>query len=208
MVTAQTNIGYGGYGAPGGGGRGGGTLTLNLTIGTLNAGETKELTVQTDTVQTITVTVSNSVTNAKMSVTETPSAPSGVNPPSNVVTYKYLSITNQNISSDDMSEVKISFKVSKGWTDVQNIKTDTIMLQKLNPDTQEWESQTTTQVNEDEDYLYFEATLFSTSQFAITGEAKETTPPDKPLPVQTIFIGIIVAALAILVILYAAGIRW
>jgi PGF-pre-PGF domain-containing protein len=137
------------------------------TILSITAGEsdTIKFTKNVD-IQEITITVKNDVQNVEISVKKESSKPSEVTTPPGVA-YSYLTITTSNIESDDISDVKIKFKVGKPWITENNINKDTIKLYRY---TTEWNELQTSLVSEDENYVYYEAISPGLSVFAISGE--------------------------------------
>jgi PGF-pre-PGF domain-containing protein len=82
--------------------------------------------------------------------------------------YQYLNITPQNIQEGDLEEVKLRFKVSREWIISNNIDEDKITLNRYVNGA--WNKLSTSRVDGDTDYLYFEAKTPGFSYFAISGE--------------------------------------
>ena len=90
--------------------------------------------------------------------------------------YRYLEITEENITDNDISSVTITFKVEKTWIEGENIDEDTITLERYNAENGEWVSLPTVKVDEDATYVYFSVTSPRLSYFAISGTAISPTP--------------------------------
>ncbi|WP_239451127.1 TIGR04279 domain-containing protein [Methanosarcina horonobensis] len=83
--------------------------------------------------------------------------------------YQYLNIWVGNggfANSENIENAVVGFKVSKEWITENYINMDTITLQHF--DGSQWESLKTEKVNEDDEYIYFEAETPGFSPFAIT----------------------------------------
>lgn len=92
----------------------------------------------------------------------TPAEPEGV-------VYKYINIWAGNgdfANSKNIENAIVGFKVSKKWMNENHINMDTITLQHYSED--QWNSLETKKIDEDDEYLYFEAETPSFSPFAIT----------------------------------------
>jgi PGF-pre-PGF domain-containing protein/LPXTG-motif cell wall-anchored protein len=119
-------------------------------------------------VDKVVVEVNSDVSSVKITVKES-TLPSGANlaisaGAGNI--YKYLDISST-VSSGTIAKVKISFKVEKSWVTNNSLDISTIVLQRYVND--QWVKLTTTKVNEDATYYYFEAESPGLSVFAITG---------------------------------------
>jgi PGF-pre-PGF domain-containing protein len=120
-------------------------------------------------IQEIKIDVKNDVTGVSVTVKETTKpAEATLAIASDVgAVYKYLTIEKSNIDNEDISEVKIKFKVEKSWITANSINPDTITLKRLVSNS--WTDLTTTKLSEDSTYYYYEATSTGFSVFAITG---------------------------------------
>ncbi|WP_292389068.1 TIGR04279 domain-containing protein [Methanosarcina sp. UBA5] len=105
--------------------------------------------------------------------------------------YKYLNIR---IGNSDFANLKnienatVGFKVSKEWINENNINTDSLTLQHFSD--KKWNSLPTTKINEDKEYIYFEAKPPSFSPFAITAQKNalmlEEKTGNSQLPHETV----------------------
>jgi PGF-pre-PGF domain-containing protein len=140
----------------------------------INVDPTKASTLKVDQV---TVEVNDAVTNVKVTVKES-TLPTGANLAISTdegATYKYLSITST-VPSENLDKVTIKFKVEKSWITNNNIDTSTIALERYA--NSQWNKLTTTLVNQDSTYYYFEAVSPGLSIFAIIGaKTSEVTTP-------------------------------
>jgi len=105
----------------------------------------------------------------------------------------YLKITS-NASADKFSNVKIRFKVEKLWINANNIDAARIALYKF--ENEDWVKIPTEKMLEDDDNVYYEATLTSLSFFVIAGETKTGFPR------FLLLIPIIIIVVAIIVYLF------
>ncbi|KKG24199.1 hypothetical protein EO98_06345, partial [Methanosarcina sp. 2.H.T.1A.6] len=83
--------------------------------------------------------------------------------------YKHLNIWVGNggfANSNNIENAIVGFRVSKEWITENHINMDAITLQHFNGD--QWDSLKTDKVDEDDEYLYFEAETPGFSPFAIT----------------------------------------
>ena len=121
-------------------------------------------------IQEIEISVKNDVANVSITLKETTKPEEATVAIGSDVgdVYKYLSIEKTNIEDEDISEVKLKFKVEKSWLTANNIDPDTILLKRLVDGS--WEELPTAKVSEDDTYYYYEAISTGFSYFAITGE--------------------------------------
>jgi len=162
------------------GGGGGGTPTITYeqeSLGTLAAGSGKTVTFsksETLAVTEITVTVKNSVTNAKIKV-DVSSLPSGAYVPSSAggSVYKYIEITKTAMADDDVEKATIKFKVKRSWLIDKSYGKDTIALYRYYNN--KWNKLTTTRNSQDTIHYYYSAESPGFSTFAITAEATTKT---------------------------------
>jgi len=94
----------------------------------------------------------------------TPSEPGGV-------VFQHINIWVGNggfATQENIGNAVVGFRVSKAWLEENNIDASTITLQHFADDN--WNSLPTTKVDEDDEYLHFEAETPGFSPFAITGQ--------------------------------------
>jgi PGF-pre-PGF domain-containing protein len=160
----------------------------------------------------IDVTTSSDVSSPSVTVSQSTTIPATVSigAPNNV--YGYLTITKQNMEDDDISQVKIRFKVAKSWMSENSIDESTITLNRYVDGV--WVELATTKISEDDTYVYFEAISPGLSVFAITARAitTTTTVPTTTTTLPSAFedpyvqIGLaIVIIIAIVLILWKSG---
>lgn len=83
--------------------------------------------------------------------------------------YEYLNIEHDNIPDEDITGVKKTFKVEKTWINNNNLNKEDVKLFRFK---EEWTALTTNIINEDNNYIYYEAQSPGLSIFAI-GVKKE-----------------------------------
>jgi len=105
----------------------------------------------------------------------------------------YLKITS-NVSSEKLSNIKIRFKVEKLWINANNIEASKVALYKF--ENEDWVKLPTQKISEDDNNVYYEATLTSLSFFVIAGETKAG------FPWFLLLIPIIIIVIAIIVYLF------
>ncbi len=103
--------------------------------------------------------------------------------------YQYLSISTNNLRSDNIQTGKIAFEVPVSWFAQNNINKDSILLNRYVNN--QWTSLVTKILTQDKESLTFEAETPGFSYFAITGEAEiavapEPTPEPESIVQQTI----------------------
>jgi len=136
----------------------------------------------------IAISVKNKVASVQINITKLDAKPEET--PALVNVYRYIRIDKKNIEDENVSEVKIVFKVEKSWIASNNINPDTIALYRY---TTKWEKLNTVKKGADSEYLYYEATSPGLSYFAISGEKSIQSCPfeccinepeyyDKPCP--------------------------
>jgi len=131
----------------------------------------------------IEITVKNPVNNVKISVTKLEEKPTSIVHDVLGKVYKYIEIEARNLQDEDITVVKIEFRVNKSWIEKNNIDPDTITLNRY---TNVWKKLLTIKISEDEDFIYYEAETPGFSTFAITGEEVSTTTlPTTTIPTTT-----------------------
>jgi len=139
-------------------------------LGEIKAGESGTITFEepelaiTETIISVINTV-NDITLKLIKLTEKP-ATIGVDVSGKI--YVYLNMQTLNINDEDISSVKIKFKVTKSWVTTNNVNVSTIALNRWAND--QWNALPTSKVTEDTDYYHFEATSTGLSYFAVNGE--------------------------------------
>jgi PGF-pre-PGF domain-containing protein len=191
--------------SPGGGGGGGTTTTVAATtivtttamattttlppvvetetISSITSGKTGTVSFTNVPVTDISIKVKNAVNNVQVTVTKTDSKPSTVAIAASGQAYAYLNIEKTNIKDSDISQVKIKFKVEKSWINANNINPNPIALQRYSGGS--WNKLTTSKINEDANYIYFEVESPGLSVFAVAGEKIITTTTPSPTKTTT-----------------------
>ena len=115
------------------------------------------------------IQIKSLATNVKIKVEKLSAKPATVKEISGEI-YQYYEITKTNLQDENIESVKIKFKVLKTWISDNDIDEATVALNRYVNDA--WERLSTTKVNEDENFVYYEAETIGLSTFAITGEKK------------------------------------
>lgn len=186
------------------------TPTTPATVETTNPDEVK--------VEKITIEVKNTVTNVRVSITRTFSQPATVSISAATETdekvYTYLEVDKTNIQDEDISSVRIRFKVEKSWLSENNIDASTVTLKRY--ENGAWSSLPTIKATENDDFVFYEAVSPGLSVFAVSAKqlpptttttttTVPTTTTTKPIVApekRNIFVIIIVLALIV------AGLFW
>jgi len=188
-------------------------------IESIDAGETGTFEfIESDlAISEIEVTTTSAVSSPSVTATQSSSAPGTVAIVAPNTVYGYLTIVKENIEDEDVSEVKIKFKVTKAWISDNNIDEETIAMMRYSDGA--WSELSTSKVSEDETYVYFEATSTALSVFAISAEqlppTTTTAPTTTTVPTTTTtrppFVmptGTTLYAIIIIVILIAIIVLW
>ncbi|MEM5855714.1 MAG: NosD domain-containing protein [Candidatus Aenigmatarchaeota archaeon] len=120
----------------------------------------------------IVISVRNRVTSVQINITKLDEKPEEV--PALVNVYRYIRVDKKNIHDENITEVKLRFRVQKSWINSNNIKLDSIALYRY---TYRWEKLNTLRIGEDSEDIYFEASSPGLSYFAIAGEKSKQTCP-------------------------------
>ena len=137
-------------------------------------------------ISSITIRAKASVSDVQIMVQKLSSKPSLLpSPPDSV--YGYFNISATVVPGEDIESARMNFKVSKLWTDTNEIDDMSIRLNRyVHTGTGNWESLQTTKIREDDPhYAYYFSETTGLSLFAITGRSKETTPALTPTPTPT-----------------------
>jgi len=155
--------------------------TKSVVWSTVNAGETKTLTIDNSDIfaDSIDVEFISDITNAKLTIKQ-------VTAPANSkegTVYAYLEITKENFENSDISSASIKFRVAKSWLDDNSISKEDIALFRY---ITQWNELETVIEREDDSNAYYTATTSGFSTFAIA--PREVAPevveevPEEPVP--------------------------
>lgn len=144
-----------------------GTTSETVTVSKITGGEEGTFNYKSSdlSISKISVSVTNTVQDAKISVTTNYCG--GEEGTLSSVSYQAMCIQKQNIENFDVKEVKIGFKVEKSWISKNEISLSSISLYRY---ANGWNELPTNIVNEDENNIYFEAKTFGLSTFVISGK--------------------------------------
>jgi len=120
----------------------------------------------------INITLKNPATLVTITVKKLEDKPSSVIHEVSGKIYKYIEIETSNLADENISKVDIQFPVNKTWIVDNDIDSNTVALNRY---TTTWKKLPTVKIDEDSDYLYYEAEAPGLSIFAVTGEPKTTT---------------------------------
>ena len=168
-----------------GGGGGGGSLAVadvseTKTITEISKDETKAIEISDSKSNTlkvggVSISAREAVSDVKITVKES-SRPSAAPLPiasAEGSVYKYVDISTN--MKDKIENTKINFKVEHSWIAEKNIDEASILLARWTESN--WEKLATAYLNEDKDYIYYEAVSSGFSTFAITGEKQKACKP-------------------------------
>jgi len=116
----------------------------------------------------ISINVRNRANNVRITVTKLVGKPATVVHNVTGKVFKYMEINAENLVDENISEVKIQFPVNKTWIIRNNIDRATVALNRYRNNA--WERLQTREVDEDNDYVYYEASSSGFTTFAITGQ--------------------------------------
>lgn len=119
------------------------------------------------------INVNKQLFDVRINIKTITTLPTHVPPLKNV--YKYIQITKQNITDEDVSTIIFEFKVPKSW--LEGNDPNSVVLQRF--DGNEWRVLPTKVISKDNMYVYYEAISPGLSLFAITF-APAPTPEEKP----------------------------
>jgi PGF-pre-PGF domain-containing protein len=164
----------------GGGGGGGGTSQqtgLSYYFSEINPGSSVIINISKDIrLMRIEISVISKANFVTITINNLSGKPSNVSVLANA--YKYFEIKHQNIQNV-LKIAKIKFKVAKTWISMNSIDSDKVYLYRYTTD---WIKLVTIKLNEDVDYVYYEAETPGFSFFAISGESiaqNVCTPSEK-----------------------------
>ena len=130
-------------------------------------------------VKQITIEVNNPAQNVKISIEKLSGKPASVTKEASGKIFRYLSISKQNLASNDIKgNVKIRFHVTKGWLSSNGVPEDDIVLMHYVDGS--WIELYTNKLSSDGLYAYYEAETPDLSYFAIA--MKEPVSLPKPIP--------------------------
>jgi len=116
--------------------------------------------------------VRNKVNNVKITISRLDRKPTTIVHEVEGKVYQYIEINKTNLVDDDIEKVKIKFKVNKTWITENRIDKTTVSLYRYENG---WEKLPTQLIDEDDEYVYYEAETNKLSIFAIAGKVVEVT---------------------------------
>ncbi|HDJ96535.1 MAG TPA: PGF-pre-PGF domain-containing protein, partial [Candidatus Aenigmarchaeota archaeon] len=120
----------------------------------------------------IRIEVKNRANNVRITVRKLSGKPAEVTKEIEGNVYSYFKIEHYNLEGN-LKKGKIKFFVSKSWMKDNGVNKLDIVLERWDGDS--WEELPTKLINEDEDYVYYEAEVSTFSVFAVAGIKKVVT---------------------------------
>jgi PGF-pre-PGF domain-containing protein len=167
-----------------GGGGGGGSATVVGTkakgvsiekkwVATLMSGSTAEMKVTNKDIplSLVSFTLANSVNNVQLTVTKLDSAPARKVSSSYGVVHSYIDVATENLKSQDLSEAKFKFSVSKSWLTANGYSSEDIVMLRFNSG--QWKDLPTKVLEESGGEVLYESTSPGFSVFAIVAKTVE-----------------------------------
>lgn len=121
----------------------------------------------------IRITVKNQANQVSITVTKLGSRPATAEKELEGNVYQYVNIKRSNLEDEEIERSIIRFRVSKAWISGNRISKGTVVLNRYKT---EWAKLPTVLLEEDADYVYYEAETRGFSVFAITGEEMVCEP--------------------------------
>ena len=164
-------------------------ITVKLGTISANVPQVADFTQYNIFVIKVTITTLRDVRDAEVSIKESIGKPAWVSEPSGIMYTVYATITT-NIAPSDIGSVIVLFQLPKLWITQNGVDDGTIKLLKTGSD---WHTLSTTRIEADENYAYFEAATSGFSLFVATGEKASPLPPPSGLPLLPLVILSIIA---------------
>ena len=114
------------------------------------------------------------------------------------ITYKMFNFVLENITSADIHDMRIIFKVKRSWIEEKNIDEDSVTLYGYDPHAETWENLPTEKVRVGDEYIHYSAATRGLSLFAVSGGTKPPTPVDPKLIAGILAIVAVICALTVL----------
>jgi len=174
-----------------------------------NGSATVNISKDTNTsVNEINIGVNDKAFSLVVNVVKLASKPSDVATAPSGTTYSYLNINVDNLASSNVKTATIKFFVPKSWMQQYSIDPDSVYLNRFANN--QWNKLSTSKINEDADFVYYEATTPGFSYFSISGQIKaaattttttpSTTTTTTTVPSAAVGIEWVYAAIALLII--------
>ena len=131
-------------------------------------------------IKQIQIEVNNEAQDVKIIVTKYDDKPAEVTKSKTGKVYQYIEIDAQNIENE-LEKATVRFRVRKTWLIDNNLDKEDIAVFKFDESENEWEELTTTYIEEDSDYNYYDVELSSFSHFVISEKETEGVEEEKPI---------------------------
>ncbi|HTY43879.1 MAG TPA: PGF-pre-PGF domain-containing protein, partial [Patescibacteria group bacterium] len=122
------------------------------------------------------INVSSEADNVQITLVKYNGVPDAVSVAKNGSVFEYLQIQTQNLVSH-LNSATLKIEVNKTWISANSLSTDDIALFKYNETSNNWYQLTTTFINEDDTYDYYNVELQNFSYFAIGQKQSTITQP-------------------------------
>jgi len=124
----------------------------------------------------IQIEILNEANDVKVTVEKLAEQPATVTQTVSGNVYHYMEISTNNLDEENIQNIIINFKVNKTWMEQNSIDKSTVLLNRW-ADSQ-WNELETSILDEDDDYVYYEATSPGFSYFTISGQGAGAAPCD------------------------------
>ncbi|MEM2874786.1 MAG: PGF-pre-PGF domain-containing protein [Candidatus Hadarchaeales archaeon] len=154
----------------------------NRAISSVNAGDNVHLSFSNLMVDNITFSAAAGISNAQVVVKDLVGQPGSISigPPNNP--YGYFAVELVNFNSAMVSNIVLTFKVSKTWISANGIDEGTMTLNRWDSGSGTWTSYPAAKVGEDATYSYFSVSLPGFSFFSISGSTLPTPTAAPAVP--------------------------
>lgn len=175
LTVSVTNSSSGSNNQQGGGGGSGNSFDWDeaVSYSSISGGETEDFGFDDSPLTNLDITVNSDLNDVEIRSKATEDQPDGLDEAAENQVYRYVRLDKKNITNDDIDEVKFSFEVSRDWINRTDVKRSSIVLERY--DGSDWEKLDTSETEEDDSSIYFEAISEGLSYFAITGEKKKAS---------------------------------
>jgi PGF-pre-PGF domain-containing protein len=128
--------------------------------------------------------VRNAVSNVSIEIQQFIKKPNVSDAPG--ISYRYLNITAENLTQEDLKNATIRFRVNLSWIEENEINEEKIALQRYNTTEGNWTELTTERIGKENKSFLYESVSPGFSIFAITGEVRVAPTPSPVAPTLTL----------------------
>jgi PGF-pre-PGF domain-containing protein len=159
------------------------SILIKKDVGSLEAGESRIVSFERSDIWEIEINVRNEVSNVSIMLQQFIGKPDVSKAPG--ISYRYLNITAENLTEEDLKNATIRFRVNLSWIAENEIDEEEITLQRYNETAENWIELPTRKIGEENESMLYESISPGFSIFAITGEMKIISPPPSPVLTPT-----------------------